>query len=423
MKVRPEDFLVEEIPAYAPSGEGEHLYLFIEKRNLSTAHLMRLLASHYGVHRNAIGVAGLKDKHAVTRQMVSVHLPGKAAVGQDAKPFEHEQVVVHWSDRHANKLRRGHLIGNRFIIRVRNVEPTKVIYANRVLRTLAKRGVPNRIGPQRFGHLEHNHLVGRALMKFDHAEALTHLLGPNALYPQAQREAREAYAAGDYQKAMELLPRAAHTERRVLSFLARGRSVRDAARAIEPLEYSFFLTALQSAVFNRVLDERLRDGTFDRLLPGDLAFKHANGSVFPVDEQAMNEPEIAERLAKIEISPSGPMWAAGMMRAGGEVDTAERRALESLGLTIEALDAHGAKTHERLPGERRPLRVPLSYPDVEAGMDEHGAYIKCVFELPRGAFATTVMAEVMKPSLPSQTDATVNGNNSHSNDEDEPLEE
>ena len=76
IKERPEDFLVEEVPAYTPCGEGEHIYLFVEKRNLPTMNMVRILARHFGVKRQQVGTAGLKDRLAVTRQMVSIHAPG-----------------------------------------------------------------------------------------------------------------------------------------------------------------------------------------------------------------------------------------------------------------------------------------------------------------------------------------------------------
>jgi tRNA(Glu) U13 pseudouridine synthase TruD len=85
-----------------------------------------------------------------------------------------------------------------------------------------------------------------------------------------------------------------------------------------------------------------------------------------------------------------------MTRADGEVAKLELEALERAGVTLADLDTHAQKARDPLPGERRPLRVPISQIDVEGGMDEHGGYVKCVFELPRGSFATTVMAEVMK---------------------------
>ncbi|MBX3386544.1 MAG: tRNA pseudouridine(13) synthase TruD [Phycisphaeraceae bacterium] len=401
LRVRPEDFLVEEVPAYEPCGQGEHLYLFIEKRDLSTGHMIRLLAEHFGVRRDHIGVAGLKDKRAITRQLVSIHLPGVRDAVDSAKAIPHHSLSVHWADLHTNKLRRGHLRGNRFVIRIRDVDPVKVVHAAKTLRTLAERGVPNRFGPQRFGHLLHNAFIGRALLLHDHQAALRHLLGPSAAMPDAQLEARSAFLNGEHARAFDLLPHAAHTERRVLSALRRGEPPKRAVRAIEPMEHAYFIAAFQSAVFNRVLDRRLADGTIDRLLSGDVAFKHENGGCFIVDDATANDPTLIKRLQRLEISPSGPMWAAGMMTAveGSATAKTEHEALIQCGVSESDLAEFAAKRgRSAVQGARRPLRVPLTQPDIESGVDEHGTFIKCVFELPRGAFATTVMAEVMKPS-------------------------
>jgi tRNA pseudouridine13 synthase len=91
------------------------------------------------------------------------------------------------------------------------------------------------------------------------------------------------------------------------------------------------------------------------------------------------------------------MWGAKMKRATGEIDAAELRALEATGVSFELLAAYDQKRRSRITGERRTLRVPLRYPDVEGGVDEHGSYVRVAFDLPRGAFATTVLRELMKP--------------------------
>ena len=90
------------------------------------------------------------------------------------------------------------------------------------------------------------------------------------------------------------------------------------------------------------------------------------------------------------------MWGPEMTRATGEVGEHEQRALESTGVTLARLESLNRRDVEAMVGQRRPMRVPVRLPDVEGGVDEHGEYIKCVFELPRGAFATTVMQEIMK---------------------------
>ena len=145
-------------------------------------------------------------------------------------------------------------------------------------------------------------------------------------------------------------------------------------------------------------------GTFDRLLAGDLAQKHINGAVFIVDDDVLADPGTAERLRLFEISPSGPMWGLKMARAAGAVDAKECAALEESGVSLDDIAAFAERSRQPVTGARRPLRVPLIDPEVEGGIDEHGHYVRCAFELPAGAFATIVMREVMKPSDESTSD-------------------
>ncbi|MFO0830977.1 MAG: tRNA pseudouridine(13) synthase TruD [Phycisphaerales bacterium] len=396
IKQRPEDFLVDEQPQYQPSGEGEHVYLLVQKRGMSTLDMTRVIARHFGVRPGAVGFAGLKDKHAVTRQIISVHTPGKKHT--DFPMLQHEQVAILWADQHNNKLRPGHLAGNRFSIRIRNVEPTRVRDAHRVLQRLAATGVPNRFGEQRFGMLANNHLIGRALVLGDFDEAVRELLGPSAARPDFNKEARELFVQKKYREAIHAYPMQAHIETRVLNQLDHGRDARAALLCLDETTIRFYLSAFQSAVFNSLLDERLADNTLGSLHEGDVAIKHANLACFQVDAPTATDPATTARLASFEISPSGPMWAAGMMRASGDTDAREVAALARLGLTPEQLEVFTRASRFDLEGKRRPFRVPLLAPEVEGGVDEHGPYIRCAFELPRGAFATVALREVMKPA-------------------------
>lgn len=393
LKERPEDFIVEEIPAYEPCGSGEHLYLLIQKTNMATMHVVRILAEHFKVRRDAVGIAGLKDRLAVTTQLFSIHLPGKNE--NEFGAFNHPGIAILWIDRHANKLRRGHLKGNRFIIRVRKASVTRVVHAHKAIGMLARLGVPNRIGSQRFGMIRRNHVVGRALLTRDDQGVLDAMLGPCPAFPHMQPEARELYAQGQFEQAMRAHPGAAHTEKRVLSALARGLSVSRAVHMIEQSDVDFFLAATQSAIFNTVLDARIAEGAHDRMLLGDLAFKHDNGAVFAVNEL----PPLEERVRRLDISPSGPMWGTEMPQPEGRPLELEREALAAAGLSEQTLASAPRRARDALTGKRRPLRVPLTMPDVEAGVDEHGEYIKCVFELPRGSFATSAMQEIMKTDV------------------------
>lgn len=144
----PEDFFVEELPAFEPSGEGEHLLLTLEKRGMNTTFVARKLAEWAGVAEMAVGYAGLKDRHAVTRQRFSVQLPGRAA--PDVSVLEAEGLKVLEASRHSRKLSRGALAGNRFVLILRQVQGDPALIEER-LGKIAEHGVPNRFGEQRFG--------------------------------------------------------------------------------------------------------------------------------------------------------------------------------------------------------------------------------------------------------------------------------
>lgn len=144
----PEDFVVEELPGFEASGAGEHLLLTIEKRGMTTAFAAKRIAEWAGVAESAIGHAGLKDRHAVTRQRLSVWLPKKTAPDIDALQSDDLRVLDHaW---HARKLPPGALAGNRFVLALREVTGDRNAIDAR-LQAIAARGVPNHFGEQRFG--------------------------------------------------------------------------------------------------------------------------------------------------------------------------------------------------------------------------------------------------------------------------------
>lgn len=332
IKERPEDFIVEEQPLYQPSGEGEHCYLFVEKRGIDTRVMINALAKHFGVRERDVGVAGQKDAKAITRQLVSIHTPGKTV---DSFPMlQHPSMGVLWADMHTNKLRKGHLKSNRFSIKIRGVDMTTAPRALAVVQLLEKLGVPNRFGVQRFGSRGDNHELGRAILT---------------------GESRRKFGIG----------------RRRL-----------------------FLNALQSAVFNLVLDRRIDSGTLGAVCEGDLAWKHDSGSVFAVESGATEDPELKARLAAFEISPSGPMWGDKMSRCTGASDEAEVSALAAFELAPD--DFARSSQSKLVPGVRRPLRIPLTDSEVEGGIDEHGGHVRLAFDLPPGSYATAVLREIMK---------------------------
>jgi tRNA pseudouridine13 synthase len=390
LKERPEDFIVEEIPAYDPCGEGEHVYLGIQKTNMPHTEMLGVICRHFGVDESAVGFAGMKDRVAVTHQTVSVHVPQQKSFGE----LKHERLVVMWAKRHTNKLRRGHLRGNRFVIRIRRVEPMLVRTVKRRIEDLAQRGIPDYFGEQRFGYRVNNHVLGLHFARGEWKPVLDELLGAHGTpFPPHQRAARESYEAGDHAIAADMWGRNDLAERIALRALARGRDHEGAIRAIPQHVKNFWLSALQGAVFNATLGARVADGTFDTVLPGDVAVLAGKASMFPVALDA-GDAELAElraRCAALDLSPAGPIHGPKMVEAAGKPLDYERAALAAFGAD-ESMFAPPALEGD---GARRPLRITMRDWSVDAGVDEHGGYIRLAFDLPKGAFATVLCREIV----------------------------
>jgi tRNA pseudouridine13 synthase len=380
IKETPEDFCVSEIPLYLPCGEGEHTYVEIEKRGVTTLEAIRRMARALNAAEREIGYAGMKDARGVTRQTVSIpRVTPEAAVA-----LELPGIRVLSARRHGNKLRLGHLAGNRFAIRVRGTVADGEERAAAIIDVLKRRGVPNCFGLQRFGSQANSHLVGRAWVLGDYRAAVDLLIGSGeGITDEQWRGAIAAYREGDLEQSVRLFPSHCRTEREIVQRLKRKPdNWRQSLGGVPSRLKALYVSAFQSYIFNRVLDGRL--DRFDCVMDGDLAYKHANGACFLVEDAAAE----AERARSMEISPTGPMPGARMMLPQGVP-----LALEDEVLRQEGLDRSSLYASELLPaGERRPLRVPLDEPVLAA--DNEGLHL--TFSLPRGAYATAVLREILK---------------------------
>lgn len=162
LRALPEDFVVEERLGYTASGEGEHAFLVVRKRNTNTHDLARSIARLCGIRQMDVGYAGLKDRVAVTTQAFSVHLPGKP--DPDWTILDDEDIQVLSVARHNRKIRRGSLRGNAFRLRLRDVQADREVLEER-LADIAELGVPNYFGNQRFGHQGNNLRRADALLR------------------------------------------------------------------------------------------------------------------------------------------------------------------------------------------------------------------------------------------------------------------
>ncbi|MHC4813573.1 MAG: tRNA pseudouridine(13) synthase TruD [Planctomycetota bacterium] len=292
------DFVVEEVPAYTPGGDGTHAWLWIQKEGISTLDAVRQLARALSRREKEFGYAGLKDARAIARQWISIEHVDEEQLAR----LELASMQVLDVRRHQNKLKLGHLAGNRFriLLRAAGTEAATHVLAN--LRFLAEQGAPNYFGEQRFGKRGANLDKGLRI-----------LLAGNP-------------------------KRAAHTMPRRL--------------------FNLVISAVQSEVFNRVLCARIQ--TLDQLLPGDVAWIHESGACFAVEDAAAEQP----RCDRLEISPTGPLPGPKMLRPAGEMAALEAAVLSDLGLGADA-EVFGRMPHKTHEGARRPLRLPVLSPAVE----------------------------------------------------------
>ncbi len=382
-KELPEDFQVEELPLYPCSGVGEHLYLWIEKVGISTRELLTQLAKGLQLKERELGYAGLKDARARTRQMISI--PARCENRLDRLELRKARILSR--QRHGNKLRLGHLAGNRFTIRLRQVHPQAAGRAEALLQMLQERGVPNRFGEQRYGVLGNSAELGLLLLRRNSPDFCRELLGdPEQIRNPAWQAAARAYRAGDLPLCLEQLPPRMRDERRLVRQLHDGQPADRAVLSLPRNLLRLFLSAAQAQLFDQLLEQRLPD--LDLLQDGDIAVKHANGACFRVTSAALEQP----RAAAFEISPSAPLYGYKVLLAEGQSGRQESSLLEQAGLRLESWKLADGLS---MPGERRPLRVPLAEAQILENRDES---LLLSFCLPKGSYATSVLQEMIKKS-------------------------
>lgn len=340
------DFVVDEIPLYPFSGEGEHLVLHVRKKNLSTWQMIDIFSNHFGIKGRDIGYAGLKDKNAQTKQYISLPRKFESVL----ENFEHEGIKILEKTYHNNKIRVGHLKGNRFFIRLKKVNPTSAVKIHEALKMIKQYGMPNYFGFQRFGIDGENYKKGEAILS-------------GSLKERNKKLAQ--FYVNSYQ-----------------SYLFNGWLARRIQ--ISKLVESFDAEQLSSVIDlpQEELNAMKAQKHPFKLIHGDVMMHYPYGKIFHYETG-----EEVERFSKRDISITGLLSG--------------KRATRSVGLA-EAIEKEYDAISSGIDGARR---YGWIFPEaIEGEYKENDAWFELHFTLPKGCYATVLIEEIAKREI--QTDET-----------------
>jgi tRNA pseudouridine13 synthase len=364
-------FRVTEIPSYPPVGEGEHLYVEVEKENLTTDVVAQVLARACGRRLSDVGYAGRKDRHAIARQWLSVHFGQAEDLGRIELPAGGRLEVLSTS-RHRNKLRTGHLRGNRFELDIEGVGAAQRDELERALARLEQEGMLHRFGPQRFGTQGSSLEIARAWARADHALALALAVDP----------------AGGWRAGDPLPRRTVGVPGGMLAALRSDpRDHAGALRAAGARYRKLIASAAQAAIFNAVLDARVREGLVHRLRAGDIALG-PRGGPFRCEQGDLEDVNRRAAPGCLEVRASAPLPGHSVALPADDVALQERRWSEHVDIDWRWFDKGQVLASS---GERRALIVALQEPPRLEQGDDH---LTLQVALPRGAFATELLAQI-----------------------------
>jgi tRNA pseudouridine13 synthase len=340
-KQSPRDFVVEEIPLYEFSGEGEHLVLFVRKKGLSTLELVSMIAKYLGIQNKEIGYAGLKDKHAMTKQYISLHKKHEEAM----ENFENENVKIVSKTYHNNKIKIGHLQGNRFYIKLKKVNPTAGQKIDEALKNISEFGMPNYFGYQRFGNDGDNHIDGEKIAKGEKKER----------NPKIKKLLISAYQSHLFNL-----------------WLSRRLEINNLINSFKPSE----LESLLNMPNDEVKKLKAQKHPFKVML-GDIMEHYPHGRLFDFD----GSEEDLERFLNRNISVTGLLCGKKVRVSSGTAGVIEKE-------FNDTISEDGAR------------RYAWVYPtEVEGRYNSMVAQYEMNFTLPKGSYATVLIEEIAKRKI------------------------
>ena len=337
------DFLVEEVPLYENSGEGEHLVLKVRKKDMTTWDMLQVMSEHLGVRVRDIGYAGLKDKDGMTIQSISML---KKGIEDKIEDFNHNKIKILETACHKNKLRIGHLMGNRFFIRLKKVSKTDATILSNILEKIKDEGIPNYFGYQRFGRDKANHEIGREILEGKREE---------------RRRKMKNFFISAYQSHLFNLWLSKRVE-------------------MSKLFNSFSVDEL-NLIFNyskETISQIKNQKNFCKILPGDIMHHYPHGKAFMINEMI----EESRRFQNKEITLTGLLVGKKPIKADGIAGDIERDFFDECQDYLKLMQ-----------GSRR---LAWIFPnDIEYKYKEEEAWFELNFFLPKGSYATVFLEELL----------------------------
>lgn len=345
------DFTVEELPLYKFSGDGEHIVVLIRKKDMTTWEMLSALSSAIGIKQKDIGYAGLKDKDGMTIQYISMPKSFESQI----TAFAHPNIKILNITRHKNKIKLGHLAGNRFFIRLKKVMPSDFVKLKNALAKIESEGMPNYFGYQRFGRDGKNHELGREIAHGQRTERNQNL---------------KRFFISAYQSKLfnDWLSFRIDTSRLIESF--------DKKELNEAIKIHFASKGI--AAPNIPPTELKKQTQFFKILDGEAMCHYPHGKLF----NAEDPKEEAARFDKKQIAPTGLLCGERNRLSSGDAFEIEKYFMDD---KIPAL------------GDRRYAWI-FPY-ECSAEYDEEEAHAKIRFCLPKGSYATYLIEEITGATL------------------------
>ena len=359
-KAHTTDFIVNELLPLEFTGEGEHLWLHIQKSGINTAYLAKLLSEWADIPLRDVGFSGLKDRHALTKQWFSLRIPKKQLPDSEFAPVDigaNESITILEQQWHNKKLNRGTHRANQFTITLRDIQfadlevtaseqdlsakQSDKSAVEQHLANISTTGVPNYFGPQRFGRSGNN--IREAL----------------SLFARPVPEARPPSNKGKRKR----VPREQNTME---------------------------LSAARSLIFNEILAARVRDGSWNNGLAGEVFNLDGSGSIFASDEI---DDTLRARLESGDIHPTAVLWGTGNEKVSGKAAAMETDIIAHSALLTQL--ATGLEQRD-IKAQRRALRLPIEALSWEWQDTEGGQILILNFTLTTGSFATSVLASLVQ---------------------------